>query len=141
MFVTKYDIYSEYHPAEGGIYLTGRSVMDSEEVGTEANALNFLRGMFHKEMQEWGIPASAVNKDKHDWGTVFTASNEDVIISFFCSHEPMLGERSTDEYGFGHEDYESYVSVVEKSRYVDRFRYEYVPESEKGLHEHPAFYC
>lgn len=142
MFITKYERYAQYDPAEGGIYIHGLSREETEEVRGEQEAKDMLKELFYKELEHYGIDANEVDVTEMDWGTRYTAGDEEVSIRFYLDNGDLVSDRCTDESdGTEYEDYHSWVEVEENSPYVDCFCYKYIPESEEGIHERPAIYC
>ena len=142
MFVSKYEVYTQYHPAEGGIYLHGLSLEESEEFCTDGAVLQTLRTQFYKEVDYYGIPRDSIRVEHKEWGDIFRASDEGVSIIFVYDFKSELVSNYHYDEDYGEcEDYSSYVEVEENSPYQDRFCYKYVPESTKGIHERVPFYC
>lgn len=142
MFVSKYEVYAQYHPAEGGIYLHGLSLEDSEEFATDDAVYAMLEEMFYKELEYYDIPKSSVERTEKDWGYKLSVGNEEVSIVFVCDHKKPLTDNLHYDEDYGDcEDYWSWVEVEENSPYEDCFCYKYVPETVKGIHARVPYYC
>lgn len=140
MFITKYERYEEWHPAEGGCTLTGYTAEKSYEV-TEQGANWKLYQLFCDACRDFDVKEEDIRTERTEWGRKKLVSTEDVTIRLILEYKsPVIDEDSyVDDEGFTHEYYNSWLEVEENDcdgRYV-----KYIPETEKGLHEHPAIYC
>ena len=139
MFITKYERYEEWHPAEGGCTLTGYTAEKSYEV-TEHGANWKLYQLFCDACRDFDVKQDDITETYTEWGFVKKVSTEDVTIKLVFDREGIIDEDSyVDEDGFTHEYYNSWLEVEENDR--DGRYVKYIPETEQGLHAHPAIYC
>lgn len=139
MFITKYERYEEWHPAEGGCTLTGYTAEKSYEV-TEQEANWKLYQLFRDACRDFDVKEYDIEETHNEWGFVKKVSTEDVTIKLVFDREGIIDEDSyVDEDGFTHEYYNSWLEVEENDR--DGRYVKYIPETEKGIHAHPAIYC
>lgn len=139
MFITKYERYEQYHPAEGGCTLTGYTAIKSYEV-TAQEANWKLYKLFLDACRDFDVKRYDIEEERGEWGFVKRVSTEDITIKLVIDTTCLIDEDSyVDDDGFTHEYYNSWLEVEENDRYG---RYaKYIPETKKDIHERPAIYC
>ena len=141
MFITKYERYEEWHPAEGGCTLTGYTAEKSYDVNSTDTVQGKLYFLFCEACRDFGVKEEDIRTERDEWGFKKLVGTEDVTIRLILDYKsPVIDEDSyVDDDGFTHEYYNSWLEVEENDRYG---RYaKYIPETEKGIHERPAIYC
>ena len=143
LFITEYEIYKEWHPAEGGCILEGRKVVKSYEEADTSRALSRLLSIFYSAC-DWfgeGIKFDKIKTEETVWG--FTKSYVDKEIGvhillvydkygYLCSNYVERDDGSISE------DYSSFVLIHDNG--LD-YHSEIYPETRMGLHTQYAEYC
>lgn len=138
MFITRYDSYKTWHPAEGGIMLTGKSMEESIEVNSKEEAFKVLEEKFTSALKEFDIPYTDCITIVRDNGFTKEASSDEVTIRLSINRDILFENYYEDEEGFANETCKCYLII--DSIYNDGL-IRYYAESEQGLHARPAYYC
>ena len=143
-YISEYERYTTYHPAEGGIYISGLSHVDSAEYNSTKVAFLALMRIFKEALANLGITAENVVKNEN--GIITYKKDEYFVVCDYSGFKTGVLYEHEGEYdesdGEPLEECKAYVSIYKDARYVDEIeRTVYMVESEKGIHEKPAIYC
>lgn len=142
IFITTYQKYRSWHPAEGGIWLTSMEMNSSEKVEGEVNAKLALEKAFNIACKQYGIDPTTIDRTPNvdNNGYHKNAHNDYVSIFLYINNEePVVSGIQEDNWGETYEHYESWLDIDEKDE--DGNCYSVIPESEKGFHTRYPVYC
>lgn len=141
-YVSEYQYYETWHPAEGGIWLGGKELLKSAEFTNKQEALEYLKNKFEAACTCFNITEDQILTDIKDYGYIKTIDNAEVVICFVYNESECLFENYSEDEDTGREfeDYNSWLSVEPKDS-GSKERYSYIPESKEGLHAYIPLYC
>ncbi|MBR5948194.1 MAG: hypothetical protein IKZ82_06045 [Clostridia bacterium] len=145
MFLTRYEEVHKFHPAEGGIWLTGfvpdgkfsQKLHPCDVAGVltcEAEGWCHAFGMSDEDIAFRNRYETRWEKDGRTVTLVYPDPSRDVVDNFID-----CGDSEDGEY---HESYHAYLSIsVKDNDHIDgSYFVKYIPESMPRLHERPPIY-
>lgn len=142
IYVTEYQYYEQWHPAEGGIWLGGREPLETKEFTDKQQVFDYLEKCFKEACEYFDIEESAIVTETKDYGYIKKAETESYFIFLKIDKElPLFENFYEDDYGYENEEYHSYVYVEPRSKYHPEESFSFKPESKKGLHARIPMYC
>jgi len=142
-YVTEYERYKEWHPAEGGCILNGRKVIKSYEEADASRALSRLLSIFYSAC-DWfgeGTKFEKMHTKETEWGFIKSYDDKEIgvhILLVYDKVNPLCANHEEQDDGPIPEDYSSFVLIHDNG--LD-YHSEIYPETKIGIHERPAIYC
>ena len=137
MFITTYQVYHRWHPAEGGCMLRGNEIAESVEFNNEADARDYLKKVFSENCEYFKFEDEDIIVEQTEWGVRHSVDKDGVrMVLVLKEDKPLTEDYHVDDYGDEYEDYNSYIIYRDEE---DEF--EVYPETVKGIHKEYAEYC